>query len=92
MRPKRRNKGQVSVPVDDEALAPVQSFYILVSEAPVDAEMVLRLVGGGGPHVVATEEEDVVLFVGWRQRILQWVAQLIVGHIRNFVGKESSAP
>lgn len=73
------------LPVNDEALAAVQNFNVLVSETPVDAEVVVPWGGHHRPHVVATEEEDVVFFVGWRQKIVPYVTQSHVGDVRHFL-------
>lgn len=72
------------LPINDDALATVQNFNILVSKAPVDAEIGMLRGGPNGPHVVATEKDDVVFFVGWRQKVLPSITQSHVGVIRHF--------
>lgn len=67
------------LPADDEAFSAVQNFNVLVSEAPVDAEVVMLGGAAAGPHVVAIETEDVVFFVGWRQNVFPAITQSHVG-------------
>lgn len=79
------------LPITDDAIATVQNFNILVSEAPVDAEIIVQLGGHKRVHVVATENEDAVFFVGWWQIILQVITQSHVDDIRHTF-KEFLAP
>lgn len=80
------------LPINDEAPATVQNFNIFVSEAPVDAEMVMPRGRHSRTHVVAAEKEDVVFFVGCRQKIIQSITQSLVGDVRHFLIKELLAP
>ena len=48
--------------------------------------------GDSRPHIVATEKEDVVLFIGRRQEALQFITQPLVGDIGHFLIEVLLAP
>lgn len=58
------------LPINKEALATVQNFNVLVTKAPVDAEVVMLRGRHNGPRVVDTEKDDVVFLIGRRQKVL----------------------
>lgn len=79
-------------PFNNKALTTVHNFNVLVSEAPVDAEVTVLQRGHSWSHVVPTEKEDVVFLVGQRQGVLPSTIQSLVGQIRHFFVKELLPP
>lgn len=57
----------VFLPLNNEAFTAAQNFNILVSKAPVDAEVSVLQGGQDCPHEVTVEDGDVLFPVGWRQ-------------------------
>lgn len=48
--------------------------------------------GCRGANILATEKDDVMLFVGRRQKVLQGITQSFVGDVKHILGEDLLAP